>query len=454
MDLEKKFLKAQSDFSLIHPGDKIVVGFSGGSDSVVLTHLLLKFKNYLKLSDIILVHINHMLRGIDSEEDENFSVYFARKNHLKIEVRRFDVKAIAQKEKRSVEEVARELRYQVFKEVKNSYDADKIATAHHMSDLAETMVMWFIQGNKNGMKGFKPIDKDIIRPLYYVLKEEIEDYAKKKRIDYRVDVSNFTTDFLRNKVRIDVLPVLKSINPSLEKSLQIMSRFMFIDDEFFDKKVEELLKEYIKKDFLDLDKVEDPALLYRLLQLWVYNKTNVYMSYSTLLEVLKVIKKGGSKRVYISKEYLLEKEYNKIFIKTVKGSEKKEYEYKFRIGDTFYVEDAGIVINSYIAKKVDQNKLKNEKNMVCFDIPDLMEDETFVIRNRRKGDRFVPFGRSSEKKLKDVMVDLKIPKSMRESIPLLVFRDKILWIVGYKRSAHYPVSDKSSKLVCFEVKEV
>jgi len=135
MDLEKKFLKAQADFSLIHPGDKIVVGFSGGSDSVVLTHLLLKFKNYLKLSDIILVHINHMLRGKDSEEDENFSIDFARKNHLKIEVKRFNVKAIAEKEKRSIEEVARKLRYQVFKEVKNLYNADKIATAHHMSDL-------------------------------------------------------------------------------------------------------------------------------------------------------------------------------------------------------------------------------------------------------------------------------------------------------------------------------
>jgi len=395
-----------------------------------------------------------MLRGKDSEEDENFSIDFARKNHLKIEVKRFNVKAIAEKEKRSIEEVARKLRYQVFKEVKNLYNADKIATAHHMSDLAETMVMWFIQGNKSGMKGFKPIDKDIIRPLYYALKEEIENYAKKNKITYRVDISNLSTEFMRNKIRMEVLPILKGINPSLEKSLQIMSRFMFIDDDFFQRKISKLLKEYLKKDFLDLDKVKDPALLYRLLQLWVYNKTKVYMSYSTLLEVLKVIKKGGYKKVYISKEYLLEKEYNRIFIKTVKRSEKKEYEYKFRIGDTFYVEEAGIVINSYIAKKVDQNKLKNEKNMVCFDIPDLMEDENFVIRNRRKGDRFVPFGRSYEKKLKDVMIDLKIPKSMRDSIPLLVFRDKILWIVGYKRSAHYPVSDKSSKLVCFEVKEV
>ncbi len=454
MKLEKKFLKAQSDFSLIQPEDKIIVGFSGGSDSVVLTHLLLKFKDYLKISNIILVHVNHKLRGIESEEDEKFALKFAKEHNLNIEIRRFPVKEIAEREKKSIEEVAREIRYKVFKEVKDIYRADKIATAHHISDLTETMVMWFIQGNKKGMKGFKAKEGCIIRPLYYALKEEIIEYADKNNLTYRIDTSNLSLEFLRNKIRIEVIPVLKKINPSLENSLLTLSNFLFIDDDYLDRVSDSFLDKFLNKNYIDLESIKEPSILYRIIQKWVYKKTGVYLSYSTLLEILSIINKGGSKTVHISNEYMLEKEYNKLFIKSVKESEKIKYEYKFRIGESIYVKEAGVIINSYIEKNLEQDKLKNEKNMVCFEIPDIKDKEFFVVRNRKPGDRFIPFGRSSERKLKDVMIDLKIPKSMRESIPLLVFRDKILWIVGYKRSAHYPVSNKGKTLVCFEVKEV
>ncbi len=452
MNVEKKFFKTQSEYSLINPNDTIIVGFSGGSDSVVLTHLLIKLKNHLKYKEIILVHVNHMLRGEDSFKDEQFCIEFAKKYNLKIEVFREDIKKLAEKEKKSIEEIARKVRYEKFKEVKEKYKADKIATGHHLSDLAETMIMWFLQGNKKGLKGFKPKERDIIRPLYYITKEEIEKYAKEHGLSYRIDVSNFSTDFLRNKVRLEVLPVLKTINPSLESSLLILSKFLHIDDEFLEKLAEEHFEKVKDQNFINLSEIKEKAILYRIIQRWVYHKTGKYLSYTALLEVLSIVEKGGTKEIHIDNENLLIKEYNKLYLSKRKST--PSFEYRLKIGDEVFIKEANIVVKSYLAQDINMDKLKNEHIFVCFDIPDLKVDEEFIIRNRKAGDRFIPYGKNSEKKLKDVMMKLKIPKYMRQSIPLLVFRNKILWIIGHKRSALYPVKESSNKLVCFEVKEV
>ncbi|NPA52074.1 MAG: tRNA lysidine(34) synthetase TilS [Aquificae bacterium] len=453
MDLEKKFLKAQSDFSLFSKNDKVVVAFSGGVDSTVLTYLLLKFKEYLGLSDIILAHINHMLRGKESDEEERFCREFAQKHNLKIEILRVDINSLAQREKKSIEFLARQVRYSFLEEIRKKYNAEKIATGHHLSDLAETMTLWFIQGNKKGVKGFKPKENRIVRPLYYALKEEIKRYAKEKNILYKTDSSNESLDYLRNKVRKLVIPKMKLINPSLENSLMVLSYFLSLDEEYLQKEAERLFEMYVHEDYIDTKEIPTP-ILYRLLQKWVYEKTGIYLSYATVLDILNMIKKGGTKTIYISDSVSLVKEYDKLFIKSITDSEKRDFEYKFKVGQSVYIKEAGIVLNSYIVDKGNIKNLKDEKKMVCFDIPDFSNDEEFIVRNRREGDRFLPFGKSTEKKLKDVMIELKIPKNMRESIPVLVFRDKILWIIGYKRSGYFPVNEKSAKLVCFEVKEV
>ncbi len=453
--VEKKFLKAVKEFQLIQPQDKILIAFSGGIDSTVLTYLLIKLRKYLQIDKLALAHLNHKLRGQDSDLDEKFALEFGKKHNIPVFTKSVDIKILAKERKKSIEEVAREERYKFFKEILKKENLNKIATGHHLSDLVETMFLWFIQGNKKGIKGFKPKDNNIIRPLYLIKKEEIESYAKERNIPYRVDITNFQTDFLRNKVRHLIIPEAKKINPSIETSFFYMSYFLNLDEDFFKEELKRLSQNFQKDEiklkwFLDLPE----AIQYRFLQEWVYRKTGIFLSYKQLYDLIKIIKKeDGTKEYSISGKYLLTKSYQSIKIKGYNRKPKKSYLYTLKPGDEVVLKEVGLKIKAFYAdEKILRENIFNDKNFVCFSIDE--ENPIFEIRPRMKGDRFIPFGRSSEKKLKDIMIDLKIPKDMRDTIPLLTHRNKILWIVGYKRSNLFPIDKTSKKIICFKTEEV
>jgi len=448
--IEKKFLQTVREYDLIQPKDKILVAFSGGVDSVVLTYLLDKFKNYLKISDIYLAHLNHKLRGLEAEENVKFVKDFAKKYNLKLFLKEVDIKKLAKEKKQSIEQVGREERYKFFREIIDKYNLDKLATAHHLSDLAETLTLWFIQGNKRGLKGFYPKDNNIIRPLYLLKKEDIEAYAKEKGLEYHLDKTNFDTKYLRNKVRHKILPLMREINPSVENSLKVLSDFLKFDEEFFNDYIKSIGNKYIDGNKLKLEVVkEKPAIQYRIIQNWL-NKLGINPSYIQLEEILKLLKKEGYREYFLRDDAILIKDYKFLYLKN-KKDRKSEFLYRIKPNDEVYIKESKIKIKAYFIDKLDLDKVKKDKNIECFEIDE--PNPEFILRSRRAGDRIKLFG-GGEKKLKDLFIDLKIPKNMRDLIAVLEYNNNILWIVGYRRSALYPVKNFSKRVICFEIKEV
>ena len=216
--VEEKFLNTVRDYNLIESGDVIVVGVSGGPDSITLLTCLNKYKEKFNYK-IIVAHINHLIRK-DSKEDEQFVENYCKKNNIPVFIKRAKVEEIAKKQKRGTEETGRKIRYDFFNEVLEKNNANKIAIAHNMNDNAETMILNLIRGTGlQGLEGIRPRNNNIIRPLINCKREEIESYCKKNNLNPRIDSTNSENIYRRNIIRNKILPSLKEINPNIVETL-------------------------------------------------------------------------------------------------------------------------------------------------------------------------------------------------------------------------------------------
>ncbi len=217
-DVDALFEKAVDDFGMLDGVNKLVVALSGGSDSVVLLRKLFEISESNGII-IIAAHVNHMIRGKEADSDEEFCRDLCRQLGIVIEVLRADVPLLAKERKKGIEETARDVRYTFFRSVKDKYGADKIAVAHNSDDLAETLIFNIARGaGLKGLSAIKPSRDDIIRPLIYCAKTDIVDYCKIHSYQFVIDSSNADDAYTRNRIRHDIIPVLKEINPSFVNS--------------------------------------------------------------------------------------------------------------------------------------------------------------------------------------------------------------------------------------------
>ena len=295
--LEQKILKTIKKYELIKNGDNIVVGVSGGPDSMALLNALINIRKNSNLKfDITVAHINHMIR-IEAEEETKYVQNFCSKNNIKCFIKKEKVEEIAKTEKIGTEEAGRKVRYSFFDEVLKQVNANKIATAHNANDNAETVLMNIIRGSgTSGLKGIEPIrENKYIRALIECTRAEIEEYCEKQNLAPKIDKSNMENIYTRNKVRNLLIPYIKeNFNPNIITSLNRLSSLAASENEFIQKKVEESYKEVLIKEMLGNKDLEVKKEI--IIDLKKFNKLDLVIKNRLMLYTISRVL-GASKNI-------------------------------------------------------------------------------------------------------------------------------------------------------------
>ena len=257
--MEQKLLKIITEYDLIQKGDNIVIGVSGGPDSMALLNMLINLKKENKIdANLIVAHVNHGIRK-EAEEETKYVENFCKNNNIPCYIKREKVEELAREEKVGTEEAGRKLRYSFFDEVAKKENANKIATAHNANDNAETVLMNLMRGaGTSGLKGIEIIrDGKYIRPILKFTRKEIEEYCELNKLNPKIDRTNLENIYTRNKIRNELIPLIeKEFNPNIVSSLNRLSELLTEEDEYIDKVIEEKYKEVLIEEHLGNNKVD------------------------------------------------------------------------------------------------------------------------------------------------------------------------------------------------------
>lgn len=433
MNLYGEILRKNKKDNLVEKNDKIVVGFSGGPDSVFLVEMLMKLRENINF-DMVLVHINHLLRGENSDGDEKFSIEYGKKKGLQVFSRKINITALGKDMGLTLEEAGRKARYDLFKEVFEKIGANKIALAHNKDDQLETFMFRLTRGA--GLEGLEGIvaKRDVyIRPISEIYKKDIVEYLNKNSIPYRIDETNFENEFTRNSIRLDLIPFIeKRYNPKFKDKL-----YSLIEEIREVNKVLEIrLEEYVVNNKLSIEKLKklDKYLLSKVLIQYLYSY-GIEVSRKKIQLIEDILDKGGSKDISLNGEFVLKKEYD--FLAIEKNTKKENQCIK-----EVELEIPGqIIFGEYVIEASFTDKiLYDNQNFYT----SLKMGDKLKIRSRKDGDRIIPIGMTSEKKVKDILINEKVPKEKRDTVPLVLYNEEIVWIAGIKGNEKYKNSDYKS----------
>lgn len=449
---EQKVLRFIEQNKLITAGDKILVAFSGGPDSVFALHFLEKFKRKYKI-DLRAVHFNHGLRGKESDADEIFSKEFCKKRSIPLEIVKLNVKSFSKKNKISIEEAARILRYDNLKKNAEKTRSTKIVTAHNQSDNTETILLNLFSGT--GFSGFSgiPIQRgNIIRPFLCLTKQEISNYLKHEKISFRVDSSNMKDDYKRNYIRNRILPLIRlKLNPAVDEALFRSSK-NFENALFLNHKlIDHIIAEYVTHNsnavsfpllFADLF---DGSIPGEILKIIFKRYLKHEFEYDDYLKINSLIQKQKGKKIQLSKKLIALREEESIRIELI--GKPSNNNFKLKPGDQV---NLGSNIIGIELVKSENVQFKNNGKVEFISADEMKEN--FILRTWKFGDKFKPLGMKNFKKVSDFLTDSKISVSERKNQLVLTNRNQIVWIVGLRIDDRYKLNSKTKKIYKLWVK--
>ena len=421
---------------------KLLIAISGGLDSVVLTTLC----NQLNF-DISLAHCNFNLRGKESDLDEESVVKLSQKSSNQIFTIHFNTEKYAKENKLSTQIAARELRYNWFKELIETHNFDFVLTAHHADDNLETFLINLTRGTGlDGFTGIPKVNGNIARPLLAFSREEIAAFAKTNNILWREDASNASTKYIRNKIRHQVIPSLKEINPNLLDSFAKTSTNLQESKQVIEDRITEVSKDcittkngIIKIDILKIRELSNPkAYLYQLLKEYNFTEWN---------DIYNLLSAQSGKQVFSKTHRLLK---DRDFLLLSKSNETKEVR-----EESFFIKENELeTLNPIHLVFESVQEISTENKQTIYIDKDLLKFP-LIVRKRENGDYFYPLGMQGKKKLSKYFKDEKFSLLEKENTWLLCNSDnKIIWVINYRQDKRLSINKNSKKLLKVLVKVI
>jgi tRNA(Ile)-lysidine synthase len=484
--------------ALIQPDEVLVVAVSGGADSVCLLHLLAGWQRELGIK-LYIAHLNHQLRGVDSEEDARYVANLTSRLGIPIIVNRRDVAAYKTERSCSIEEAARELRYDFLARVASDVGANRVAIGHTRDDQIETILMHILRGTgTSGLRGLEPCSPmpyskgmslraqrsnlSVIRPLLELTREETMSYCQEHQLEPRIDSSNLSLSFLRNRCRLELLPLLREYNPNVDQALLRLAEIAKDDSSFMEQQAFQLWDKVTRQEddavHLRKEKINalPVALQRQLLRLAIAkvlgNTRDIEVNH--VEAVRSLLTKPVGKMISLPHGLTCWGEYDEVVIASGFPVIARHPEHKRRnlpkqsqlppcpfpsLQGEFSVKVPGEtllpgwrVMASIAQERGGSLSLRGTKcrsNLIAeFDLHQTGAE--LFIRQRQPGDRFQPLGMNMLKKLQDFMVDAKIPLSWRKRIPLVCSPRQIIWLVGWRIDDRVKVSEATKEILRLE----
>ena len=414
---------------LFGPGDRVIAAFSGGADSAALLHFLQSLREEWHI-ELSACHINHMLRGEESFRDEEFCRGFCRRLGVPLLVRRADVRALSGESGESEELCARRVRYGLWEEL--AADGAVIATAHTLSDRAETAIINLARGT--GLKGLcsiPPRRGAFVRPLLGCTREETEAYCRANCIDYVTDSSNLSRDYTRNRIRLDVLPVLREINPGFlacaGRAFENLSR----DEEYLEGQAARAEQELRAGEGLSCRGLRElhPAVSFRVLRRFLQLKGMPYDQKRAAL--ILCCAAGESGAVTVARGCRARVLSGVLYLEAAQPEAVEEFEFPAAAGEEYEVPGCFRLRLLLLDYEEFEKTVNNERNLLKNGLDYDRMISTLWIRQRRPGDFFHPAGRGVGKSLKKLFQEHGIPPALRERVPVLADASGVVWIAGF-----------------------
>lgn len=417
---------------------KLLLAISGGLDSVILTHLC-------KTSglDITLAHCNFNLRGIESDGDEKFVLNLANSLDLEVFTESFDTKAYAESNKESIQMAARTLRYDWFQELATQLGFDYILTAHHADDNLETFLINLTRGTGlEGLKGIPEVNNTIVRPLLPFSRETIENFAVSNKIQWREDSSNASTKYLRNKLRHDVIPVLKSLNSN------VLTNFKNTLNNLNDTAdiVEESVQAVLKRGIIDID---DTQISYKISEFIKVSNPKAYLfeifkdyGFTQWTDIVNLLTAQSGKQVFSATHQLL-KNRETLILSELK-MEDSQHENKGSVLITNFENEVDVSLG-VLSFETTESLEKSDTSTVFIDKETLKLPLT--VRHWEEGDYFYPISMQGKKKLSKYFKDQKLSLLDKKKVLLLCSQDKIVWVINHRADDRFKVTNQTKSIL-------